>query len=349
MSAQESVRLDELDLAVLNALQISPRAPWARIASVLGIDPVTVARRWDRLATAGHAWIACYPGPAESDQICTAFVEVDCRTGTAECVAYQLARHPQVATIEHTSGGRDLLLTVFTRDTAALSRFLLDSLGSLAGVLSTNAQLVTRIFAEGSRWQLRALDAEQRAALTAKSVVTRPARLRRPSWHDRDLLMALMANGRATYTALAAHLDCSIATIRRRMDALIDTDRLTLRCELARPLTGWPVSATLWARVPAEALDATADLIGSLPETRLCAALTGGASNLLFSVWLRAVSDVQALETQLTRRVRRLTIVDRAIALSHVKRMGHILDTAGRSRTVVPVDLWSDHPPQPGG
>lgn len=48
--------LSELDLALVNALQISPRAPWTELAKALDIDAATVARRWERLRTAGHAW-----------------------------------------------------------------------------------------------------------------------------------------------------------------------------------------------------------------------------------------------------------------------------------------------------
>ncbi|MDH6576360.1 NAD kinase [Kitasatospora sp. MAP5-34] len=49
--------VDELDLALVNALQLQPRAPWSLLGQTLGISPVTAARRWRRLSEAGIAWV----------------------------------------------------------------------------------------------------------------------------------------------------------------------------------------------------------------------------------------------------------------------------------------------------
>ncbi|MFJ5195310.1 AsnC family protein [Streptomyces sp. NPDC088394] len=64
-SARGVVRaLDDVDQALVHALQIAPRAGWNEIGAVLGLDAVTVARRWHRLTDAGAAWISCSPSPA---------------------------------------------------------------------------------------------------------------------------------------------------------------------------------------------------------------------------------------------------------------------------------------------
>jgi hypothetical protein len=38
--------LPEADLELIDALQINPRVTWAQLGDVLGVDPVTVTRRW---------------------------------------------------------------------------------------------------------------------------------------------------------------------------------------------------------------------------------------------------------------------------------------------------------------
>ena len=43
--APESHTLERTDRQILHALQIAPRAPFARIATVLGVSEQTVARR----------------------------------------------------------------------------------------------------------------------------------------------------------------------------------------------------------------------------------------------------------------------------------------------------------------
>jgi len=44
-----SAKLSEADLALVNALQVQPRASWSLIGKALGVGPVTVARHWERL------------------------------------------------------------------------------------------------------------------------------------------------------------------------------------------------------------------------------------------------------------------------------------------------------------
>lgn len=341
---QETAELDELDLAVLNALQVDPRSSWSRVGEALGIDPVTAARRWARVTDAGYAWVTCSPGLAQYTTLCTAFIDIDCEAGRASEVAQAVALMPHVATVEHVSGGRDLYLTVFVPDLAALSRLLLDQLGALPGVRATRTQVATKVYVEGSRWDLRGLDASQRAAL-GRSAPDRPVAPRRQpamTGKDRRLAVLLAHNGRESYTNLAAGLGAGLSTVRRQLGALLSAGHLAIRCEIARPLSDWPVSASVWADVPPGDLDRVAQLVTSLPETRMCMALTGGPANLLFTVWLRAAGDLQRLEVELARRVPTLTVVDRAVALRHMKRMGRLLDEAERSAGTVPLGVWDD-------
>ena len=43
------VALDEDDLALVEALQRDPRAPWTSVADLVGTNAVTASRRWERL------------------------------------------------------------------------------------------------------------------------------------------------------------------------------------------------------------------------------------------------------------------------------------------------------------
>jgi hypothetical protein len=112
-----------------------------------------------------------------------------------------------------------------------------------------------------------------------------------------------------------------------------------LHCTLARPLTGWPVSAVYFASIPAEHLDAATTALRTLPELRLCT-ITAGSYNLILDVWLRALHDVHALEAHLSRELGglRLQILDRAVVLRTYKHVGHILDRRGHSVRMIPTD-----------
>lgn len=62
------------------------------------------------------------------------------------------------------------------------------------------------------------------------------------------------------------------------------------------------------------------------------------AANLLLGVWLRSLTDLQRLEAALTPQPQ---VLDRSIGQRTVKRMGRLLDDAGRAAGHVPVDPWA--------
>ncbi|MEU6375807.1 AsnC family transcriptional regulator [Streptomyces sp. NPDC046909] len=330
----------EADLRVLHAVQLAPRASWAQIAQVLGVDPATVARRWARLATSGSAWLSAHPGPGAVERVTVSFVEVDCATDQMLPIADALARDPRVGSVEHVTGGRDLLLTVFTAGLDALSDFVLHGVSRIPGVRSIRSQVGTRLFVEGSKWQLRTLEpAEQRRL--ARSVSTSSASASAPAEADlRAVLRLLAENGRMGVSELADRMGVSRPTARRRVEAVLASRAVVVRCDVPHALTGWPVSVTLWADVPPEEHGNVARTLAGLPETRVCLGLTGGAANLVIALWLRGLDDVQRLESVLAERVPRLRFVDRAVALRHTKRAGTLLGPDGRAAEQVPIDPW---------
>ncbi|MFF2808423.1 hypothetical protein ACFVT2_14860 [Streptomyces sp. NPDC058000] len=101
------------------------------------------------------------------------------------------------------------------------------------------------------------------------------------------------------------------------------------------------MSATLWASVPAERLPEAVRVPLTLPEVRLRSAGTG-PQNLLLTVWLHTVADVQRLETQLGERLSQLVLRDRSVLLRQTKLMGRLLDARGRVTWVIPVGPWAD-------
>jgi DNA-binding Lrp family transcriptional regulator len=158
-------------------------------------------------------------------------------------------------------------------------------------------------------------------------------------------VLRALEDGRSTAADIAARTARSGSTVRRWLTEMIDGGLLSLRCEVAQPITGWPVAATFWARVPPDELDRTATALTGLPEVRLCAATTG-ADNLVMTLWLRSLGDVQRLEAELAGKLPALTLTDRAVTLHAVKRMGCLLDDAGRIAGVVPIDPWAPTAPR---
>lgn len=156
---------------------------------------------------------------------------------------------------------------------------------------------------------------------------------------DRRVARALGDDGRIPLADLAYAVGSSTATTRRSLRRLVDSGRLSLHCTLARPLTGWPVTAIYFASLPAEHLETASAALRTLPELRLCT-VTAGPHNLILDVWLRTLHDVHALEAHLSRELGhlRLRITERAVVLRTYKHIGRILDRRGHSMRTVPTD-----------
>ncbi|NRQ37028.1 Lrp/AsnC family transcriptional regulator [Nonomuraea sp. NN258] len=331
-----SATLDELDLALINALQVAPRAPWSRLSGPLGVDPATLSRRWARLRDSGTAWVTCYYGPRQVSYGAFALVEVSCAPGLREQVAARLSADPHALSVEVTTGGRDLLLTVAARDLTAMGEYVLHRLGDLPGITATRTHLAQRIHREASRWRLDSLDQEQRRDLERYGDLRPdPGTI---SDEENRLILALAADGRGSYAQLAEAVGRPESTVRRLLSGLLVSGRVVLRGEAAHLMAGWQVTATLWLAVPPVDLDEVAECVAGMRETRLSCAVAGEA-NLLAQVWTHELSDLARFESQLAARYPGVRVLDRTVTLKWVKRLGRLLDSRGRSVAYVPMDL----------
>ena len=332
---------DELDLALVDALRVDPRASWSRLAGPLGVDPATLSRRWARLAAAGDAWVTCYPSTDRLGYGVTALVELECLAGRVAEVAARLSGDPQTASIEVVTGGADLRLTVGAIETELLTRYVLDRIGSVPGVLRARTSLVERTVREGSRWLDGALDPEQREAIAAPPSATAPGRT--PGHQlglDRSLLAALGEDGRMPYAELSERTGLPATTVRRRLAELRDSGRLVLRCDTSPRLTGHPVATMLWLELPADRLEPAAHWFAALPQTRMCSVMVG-AANLACYLMVRHLPELRRLELELSRRFPDARVRDRQLTLRPVKLVGRLLDTDGRACGYVPLDPWA--------
>ncbi|WP_369134619.1 Lrp/AsnC family transcriptional regulator [Modestobacter sp. I12A-02662] len=339
------VALDEDDLALVEALQRDPRAPWTEVAEVVGTNAVTASRRWERLRAAGAAWVTGAPGPHSYHAQVLAYVEVTCLPSEKTRVAAELAGDAHALSVDITAGGRDLLMTVAAVDLPTLARYLLERLDRVPGVTGSRVRVATRLFAEGSLWRLGVLPAAtgNGDGTSAGAVLPAP----RPvvlDGVDRELMARLGVDGRASYASLAQATGISQPTARRRVDRLISSGAVLLRTEVAAPLAGWPVTVVLSANAPAGRLDEAAARAGRMRQVRLSATLAGTPS-LLVTAWLTSLDQVHRFEQDLVHQVPDAEVVDRLVVLRPVKRMGHLLDVSGRATGAVRMEVWNDPVP----
>lgn len=320
--------VSEADRALINALQIQPRAGWQTLAGVLGCTPATAARRWQRLQHTGEAWITAAPGPR-----CAAFVAylaLSCATGRRTSIAAALAEDPAAVTIELTAGSCDLLVEVITPDLDTFSRYLLDRIEQLPHLTGVTVAIATTVLAEASQWRLDALDPRQATDLDPHHGLGRRPQPRQLTELDRRLLLELGNDGRQPWEQLARAAATSPATARRHTERLLSSGEAVLRCDVAVVLVERPITAALWIEAPTAELATVARSLTAMPSIRFVATIAG-RHNLLVVASLRAATDAHRLETELARTQPALRVADRTIGLHTVKRMGRILDDRGRA------------------
>ncbi|MGW6690522.1 Lrp/AsnC family transcriptional regulator [Streptomyces sp. NPDC054961] len=340
--------IDDMDRALVHALQLAPRASWELLGPVLGARPDTLARRWERLTGSGEAWLTGLGLRSGTKPPCLAWVEVTCAAGTSHGVGDALVADPHTLGVEHTTGGRDLLAFVAVPDLPTLYRYLAARVQRIPGVVGTRTSMVTAVHYAPDRWRLDQLTPGQINLLTgrtrrwaAAAVPSVPAPLQE---EDRPLVRALASDARRSVASLAREFDMSETTVRRRLTRLESGQSLRYSCTLAAGLSGWPVSATLWAEAAEYEVADCAAAAAGLRETRTCMSVSG-PWNFMISARLRTVEDLSRYTSDLTRRLPGLRVTDSAVALQVRKTEAQELDRHGhRVRTVVP-DIWSDPAP----
>ncbi|WP_164863424.1 Lrp/AsnC family transcriptional regulator [Agromyces sp. LHK192] len=320
--------LDDLDLQLIHALQLEPRAPWNVLAGVLGTDAVTLARRWARIETEGYAWITALGGSARIGA--GAIVEFSCEPGEVLRAADAAAAVPEIYSIDLTAGRRDFVATLVAADDDQLADFVLDRLGSVPGVRSIRTHVVNDVVRLGSDWTVQALSPGQRTLIPAPRPPRPGAARHIPADLARGIRLALSDDPRAAYAAVGTAVGISAQRAADAIALLRRTGDLVLRTDVAGPHSNWPLAAWYFVQVPAPSLVESAQALVDLPAVQY-ASITTGPGNLIVAAGARTKPEVLRIEAELERRMPGARIIDRSMVLRVHKHLGRLLDARGRS------------------
>ncbi|MZD04870.1 AsnC family transcriptional regulator [Streptomyces sp. SID5785] len=324
-------RLTEADLALIDALQSAPRAPWNRIAEATGTAASTAARRWERLREDGAAWVTAY-GSGRS--VVVAHVEVTCAAAHVTANAERLALLPWVVSVYEVAGECDLLLTVGAVDLPGLRRALRDDVGTLPGVGEVRCRLTMTQYGEGGDWRMRALSNADRVRLPLRSPSGRVSFSDTGhsgySRADQELLAVLGRDGRIGHRALGQELGVSEHTAARRLRRMLADGSAVLRCDFAHRMAGLTASVLYRARVPHAACGEIGAALARLEQVRLSVSVSG-EDNLLVHALLHGLSGAETFEESLSDRFPTMSITARTVVLRTVKRVGWLLDERERA------------------
>lgn len=327
--------LDEVDLRLLHALQIEPRAAWSDLAPIVGADASALSRRWTAMRDAGTAWITGLPDLGRHGRL--ALIELECIAGGREEVAARLVQDPEVLILDYTVGARDLFVTVYCNNVEQLTGYLLGRFEQLPGVRSSRTHMVTELISDARSWRLRSLSPSEVARVPRPRPPRRRAASHAPEEVRSAVLKELAADGRTPATTIAARHGLAAQRVADAISTMRAHGEIYLRTDISREHSPWPVYTWYFIQLPAVQIDAARSVLRKLPELRL-AALCSSRFNLILAVWLPRLEDVHGFEARLAGILPQAVVADRSAVLRIRKHVGHLLDERGRAtRTVVPV------------
>ncbi|WP_460070913.1 Lrp/AsnC family transcriptional regulator [Streptomyces sp. YKOK-I1] len=318
--------LDALDLKLLQALQLDGRAPFSRLAQVLGVSDQTVARRFRRLRTTAGLRVL---GMTDEVRLGRSnwIVRLSCTPDVADPLAAALARRPDTMYVALISGGTEVMCAMRPRSRRERDELLLGHLRRIPRVTSISAHCLLHSFYGGPLGWLTKTDAltPDEAAALRRPHPEAPAGPVGVDADDERLLALLHEDGRTPLTALQTATGLTESVVARRLERLLATGVLYFDVQHDVEPLGQEIEALLWLTVEPAALAAVGHALAAHPEVRFAAATTGqanlfaatlhtgpGALYAYLSERIGALAGVRSVETLLTLRQVKQLAYDRS-------------------------------------
>ncbi|HEX6655736.1 MAG TPA: Lrp/AsnC family transcriptional regulator [Candidatus Limnocylindria bacterium] len=147
--------LDDLDKAIIKALQLDGRRPYAQIGRELKVPEATVRQRAERLISRGVVQVVGVTDPLAMGFGQPAFIGLHVDAGQLDEVADAVASLDEVTYVVVTAGRFDMICEVVCEDNEHLLRVLADHLAHIPGIRSTETMVELRFVKESYRWGTR--------------------------------------------------------------------------------------------------------------------------------------------------------------------------------------------------
>ncbi|MEU5691023.1 AsnC family transcriptional regulator [Actinosynnema sp. NPDC020468] len=314
--------LDTLDRALIHALQVDGRAPFARVAAALDVSTQTITRRHQRLtAEAGLRVVGLTHHHAAQRWV----TRITAAPSTARDLAESLARRTDTSWVKLTSGGTEIIAFVH-----ATTSLLLDDIPKTTSITAVSAHLVLNVHLGGpTAWsgRVNSLTPQQIRALTPEQ--SDPDDVRDT---DAPLLHALARNGRTPLGELASATGHSPATVAKRLRALRSSDALYFDVEIDARLLGADTQALLWISTAPKDQERTAKALARHGELAFVAATTG-PTNLVAQALCTDPADLHRYLTRSLAAVDGITALETSPVLRTLKAAGPVSPDRGASPT----------------
>lgn len=331
--------LGDRELELVTALQVDPRASWARVGARIGVSASTASRMWQRLLDEGLGWVSTYPGNLVP---WSGYIWVSVAAAQLEEVGVELALMPSLFWVERTDGEASFFAG-FSGGSSRSLDYVVAQISRLPGVNTVKVQLCQRVVHDGSQWVPDTAEPKDRPRGIVWQPPNRPQPL--PSVSEWQMFRRLSEDGRISFTDLAKSSGVSERSVRRKIPDMLDKRLLNSRCDIAQASIGLPVGVLVKvssARYPSAVIAAAANW----SSTRLIA-LTSGTSPLLLHFWVRSALHGAELIERLRMVDESLRVDDVVYTLRTVKRFSRLFGASGHVVATSSLDGHPDAPPAP--
>ncbi len=140
------IRLDELDRGILRILQENGRTSYSEMARRLRVPESTVRLRVKKLQEIGVIRkFSALINPFKAGYSIVAFIAVDVEASRIKMAAEELSKLPEVDVLGIATGAHDILMQVTVRDLQELENFLIEKLGRIGGIRSTETSILMSV------------------------------------------------------------------------------------------------------------------------------------------------------------------------------------------------------------
>ena len=311
-------QLDDVDLRILHAIIVAPRAPFRTLADVIGVSDQTVARRYRRLAETADLRVHGVINGQRAGWV-DWIIRIQAAPGSAQRIADTLARRSDTRWVRLFSGGTEITCVLQARSAEQRNTLFLQGLPGSRHVTGITAHSILHVFTP-IEWygEASALSDDEVARLRA--TVPGPGLTTMLRDDDDPLIAALARDGRVPVATLAAATHWHESTVRRRIEELQRGGLLYFDVDIDDSFLGVS-SIMMWLTVEPAHLDAAGRALAAHHEVPYAAATTG-PTNLAVSAVFRDTTELYAYLTTRLAGIPGLRSVETAPIIGTLKRAG---------------------------
>ena len=274
-NACENVALDEIDFALIKALEIDARKSCQELADKVGTTTTTAWRRLQRLISEQVITFVTIPDPVALGFRVSALIGINTAPGRSDTTAEVLADFPNVQSINLTTGRYDMLLFSIHRTQRELMDFLDEQLGDIPDVTHAETMITLRQVKASWRHLLNPHDASGEILPRRRSLT--------PT--EQALIRELETDPRKSLTDLGKGIGMSRMSASRKLQTLLDENVLKVVIIPDSAKLGFGTQAGIFVRVRPGRINAVAQALGAHKRIHHVVVTAGRFDMLLWGIF----------------------------------------------------------------